>query len=99
MHEELGHLTVRGAGLNAVAKLQGHGAKAEETCAAIVMAVEQGKVMGSMWMITWNLGHVKFSTGKVGGSRNLNVWLDLTDLTEFSFPRISDPRECGNLSD
>ena len=29
----------------------------------------------------------------------MNVWLDLTDLTEFSFPRISDPRECGNLSD
>ena len=69
--EELGHLTVRGTGLNIVAKLQEHGAKAEEPCADIVMAVEQGKVLGSMWMV-----------------RNLNVLLNLTDLTEFSFSRI-----------
>ena len=50
-------------------------------------------------MISGNLGHVKFSTGRVGGSQNLNVWLNLTDMTEFSFPWISDPREYGNLSD
>ena len=29
----------------------------------------------------------------------MNVWLNLTDLTEFSFYQISDPREPGNLSD
>ena len=28
----------------------------------------------------------KFSTGRVGGSWNLNVWLDLSDLTEFTIP-------------
>ena len=39
------------------------------------------------------------NSGKVGGSRNVNVWLNLTDLTQFSFPRIVDPRESGNLSD
>ena len=97
--EELGHLVVRGTGLNVAAKLQEHGAVAEEPCAAIIMSVEQGKVQGSMWMITGNMGSVKFSTGKVGGGRNVNVWLNLTDLTQFSFPRIVDPRESGNLSD
>ena len=82
MEEDLGHLTVRGTGINIVAKFQEHGAKAEEPCTAIVMAVEQGKVLGSMWRISGNLGHVKFSLGRVGGSQNLNVWLNLTDLTE-----------------
>ena len=66
--EELGHLTVSGASLNVVVKLQEHGANAEEPCAAIVMAVEPCKVMVSMWMVTGNLGHVKFSMGKWEGA-------------------------------
>ena len=63
-----------------------------------MIAVEDAKVLGSVWILSGNLGQVKFSTGRVGGSRNLNVWMNLTDLTEFFFPRISDPRESGNLS-
>ena len=45
--QELGHLKVRGAGLNILAKLQQHGSKAEEPCAAIFMAVENAKLLGS----------------------------------------------------
>ena len=47
-------------------------------------------------MVTGNLGHVKFSMGKVGVSRRMNVWLNLTDLTQFSFPRIVDPRDLSD---
>ena len=61
--EELRHLVVHGTGLNVAAKLQKHGAVAEEPCKAIIMSVEQGKVQGSMWMVTGNLGSVKFSQG------------------------------------
>ena len=53
--QELGHLTVRGTGLNIVSKLQQHGAKAEELCAAIVIAVEYAKVWDQCgWSVgTW----------------------------------------------
>ena len=66
--QELGHLTVRGTGQNIVAKLQQHGAMAGEPCAAEVIVVEDAKVLGSVWIVSGNLGQVKFSTGRVEGA-------------------------------
>jgi hypothetical protein len=96
---ELGSITVRGTGLNIVAKLQHYGAMTGELCTELVIAVENVEVLGSVWMMSGTLGQVKFSTGRVGGSWNLNVWLDLSDMTELTFPNLSEPRECGNLSE
>ena len=59
---------------------------AGEPCVALGITEENAKVLGSVWMVSGNLGQVKFSTGRVGGSLNLNVWLDLSDLTEFTIP-------------
>ena len=87
--EELGHLIVRGTSLNVVAKLQEHGAMAEEPCAAIVMSVEQGKVQVSMWMVTGNLGNVKFRES--GREQELECVAQLDGPHTVLFPQDSRP--------
>ena len=62
-----------------------------------MVAIEAGKTKGSFWHVEGNLGSVLFSTGMVGGHRNLDVELNLTDLTKFVFPSDPDPRDFSNL--
>ena len=56
-----------------------------------------GKIKRSFWHVEGNLGTVLFSTGRVRGHRNLDVELNLTDLTKFVFPSDPDPRDFSNL--
>ena len=89
---------VTGAGLNIGVMLTKHGAVAGEPCAAIMVAIEAGKVKGSSWLMEGNLGTVVFSTVREEGHRNLNVEVNLDNLSRFVFPTDSDPRHYSNLS-
>ena len=84
--------------MNIGAMLRKHEAVAGEPCATVMVAIEAGKVKVSSWPLEGNLGTVVFSTGRVGGHRNLNVEVNLTDLSRFVFPTDSDPRDISNLS-
>ena len=37
------------------------------------------------WVVAGNLGLVEFGAHRLGGERNINLWLDLTDLIKFIF--------------
>ena len=97
-YRELESLVVTGTGLNIGAMLRKHGAMPGEPCAAVMEAIEAGKIKGSYWLVEGNFGTVVFSTGRVGGHRNLNVEWNLTDLSKFVFPSDPDPRDYSNLS-
>ena len=46
-----------------------------------------------------NLGEVDVSTHRLDGARGVVVTVDLTDMTMFSFPASSDPRNGANRSE
>ena len=87
---ELETLLVTGTCLNIGAKLRKHGAQPGELCAVIMVAVEACKIKSSNWNVEGNLGTVLFGSLRVGGYRNLDVELNLTDLTKFTFPGNPD---------
>ena len=53
--------------------------------AGVLMAVESGKVKGSKWVLTGDLGQASVHTQRLGGDRGQTVTLDLSDLTKFRF--------------
>ena len=91
-------LTVSGTGLQICSALQRKGTKPDSPCAAILIKVEGGKIMGSRWVVSGDLGQVVLSAHRLGGGRNKNVYIDCSDLAKFTFPSDSDPRTYGNLS-
>ena len=89
-------LMVSGTGLQICSELQRRGAKPDSPCAAILIKVEGGKIMGSRWVVSGDLGQVVLSAHRLGGGRNKNVNIDCSDLAKFTFPSDSDPRTYGN---
>ena len=67
--------------------------------AGVLMAVESGKVKGSKWVLTGDLGQASVHTQRLGGDRGQTVTLDLSDLTKFRFDGETDPRNGANRSD
>ena len=97
--EEMEKLVVRGSGSDIKAKLEACGVAGGEVCAAIIISAEAGKVKGSRWALIGNMGMVDVSTHRLDGARGVVVTVDLTDLTKFTFPGMTDPRNGSNRSD
>jgi hypothetical protein len=98
-NEEMEKLVVRGSGSDIKAKLEACGATGGEVCAAIIISVEAGKVKGSKWTLVGDMGMVDVSTHRLDGARGVIVTVDLTDMTKFTFPGVTDPRNGSNRSD
>ena len=98
-NEEMEKLVVRGSGSDIKAKLEACGATGGEVCAAIIISVEAGKVKGSRWTLVGDMGMVDVSTHRLDGARGVIVTVDLTDMTKFIFPGVTDPRNGSNRSE
>ena len=97
--EDMEKLVVKGSGSDIKAKLEACGVAGGEVCAAIIISAEAGKVKGSRWALIGNMGMVDVSTHRLDGARGVVVTVDLTDLTKFTFPGMTDPRNGSNRSD
>ena len=78
--EEMEKLKVAGAGSDIKAKLESCGATGGEVCAAVIIAVEGGKIKGSKWTLVGNLGG-KWTcppTGWTGREEWWSLWISLT---------------------
>ena len=58
--------------------------------------MEAGKIMGTRWVVSGDLGQVVLSAHRLRGGRNKNVYIDCSDLAKFTFPSNSDPKIYGN---
>ena len=77
--EEMEKLKVAGAGSDIKAKLEACGATGGEVCAAVIIAVEGGKIKGSKWTLVGNLGEVDVSTHRLDGREEWwSLWISLT---------------------
>ena len=81
------------------AKLEACGATGGEVCAAIIVSVEGVKVKGSRLTLVGDMGMVDVSTHRLDGARGVIVTVDLTDMTKFNFPGVTDPRNGANRSE
>jgi hypothetical protein len=97
--EEMERLKVAVAGSDIKAKLEACGATGGEVCTAVIIAVEGGKIKGSRWTLVGNMGMVDVSTHRLDEARGVLVTVDLTDMTMFIFPGVSDPRNGANRSE
>ena len=97
--EEMEKLKVARAGSDIKAKLEACGATGGEVCAAVIIAAEGEKIKGSQWTLVGNPGEVDVSTYRLNGARGVVVTVDLTDMTKFSFPASSDPKNGANRSE
>ena len=65
-------------------------------CTAILINGEAGKIRGTRWMVSGDLGWVVLSAHRLEGVRYKNAYINCSDLAKFSFPSDSDPRTYGN---
>jgi hypothetical protein len=91
-------LMVVEAGSDIKAKLEACCAMGGEVCAAIIVSVEGGKVKGSRWTLVGDMGMVDVSTHRLDGARGVIVTVDLTDMTKFILPGVTDTRNGANRS-
>ena len=62
--------------------------------ASVVMTIENGKVMGSRWVLRGNLGQVKVPLRRVQEEdQHLKATIDLRDLSQVTFPSLTNPAE------
>ena len=55
-----------------------------------------GKIMGTRWRVSGDLGQVVLIAHCLGGGRNKNTYINCSDLAKFTFPSDSDPKTYGN---
>ena len=62
--------------------------------ASVVMTIENGKVMGSRWVLRGNLGKVKVPLRRVQEEdQHLKATIDLRELSQVTFPSLTNPAE------
>jgi hypothetical protein len=81
------------------AKLGQLGAMAGEPTVTIICKVQGGKVLGAKWVVNGGLGPVILNPYRVSGNRGVELELDCSDLSRFSFPTVCNPSDFGNMSE
>ena len=76
-----------------MAKLRQLGAVAGEPTDTVICKVQGGKVLCSKWVVNGGLGPVIFNPYRVSGNRGVELELECSDLSRFSFPSVSRLRE------
>ena len=83
--------------MSVVAKLGQLGAVAGEPTDTVICKVQGEKIQGSKWVVNGGLGPVTYNP--YSGNRGVELELDCSDLSKFSFPSASNPSDFGNMSE
>ena len=59
--------------------------------ASVLISCQQGAVTGAEWLLRGTLAEVSVPMRRLSGDRQISLTLDLTDLSQFKFPTVSNP--------
>ena len=80
---KLASLKVSGVGTEISTKLAEFSGNSQKPTAGVLMAVENGQIKGSKWVLVGDLGKADVHTQRLGGDRGKMVTMDLSDLSKF----------------
>ena len=85
------NVEVTGMGPPAKNALKRGGWDGKTPIASVMVSCQQGVVVGAEWLLRGTLAEVSVPMRRLSGDNKMSLTLDLTDLSVFKFPTVTNP--------